>query len=55
MGTGVGKGDARRNGGTDIPRHQETDDPNMSYPKTFEVDYVRVYLPEESGNKKKIN
>lgn len=26
--------------------------PNMSYPQTFEVDYVRVYLPEESGNKK---
>ncbi|MDR2705215.1 MAG: glycoside hydrolase family 16 protein [Planctomycetaceae bacterium] len=22
-------------------------DPNLTYPKTFEVDYVRVYLPEE--------
>jgi beta-glucanase (GH16 family) len=22
-------------------------DPNMPYPKTFEVDYVRVYLPKE--------
>jgi beta-glucanase (GH16 family) len=22
-------------------------DPNMSYPKTFEVDYIRVYLPED--------